>query len=474
MSADLMRDTDTARPMHTSSQKDLEMQLDIPKKWGATIIVALFTFISPVTSTIIAPPSHAVAAQFGVTDNVVIALFTSIFVLAYGPMSELYGSNLWFIIWNVACSLAQNASQLLIFRFLAGLGGSASPAIGGSVIGDMWAPEERGRPMALYSLMPLLGPVIGPTCGAWIAQLSTWRWVFWATTIAMAVVQICSLFLLRESYAPFLLDQKAMRVQQSLSSDLKKEIIEVRSKLTAEKRTQVILRRVLLTALTRPFHLLFAEPIVQLLGLYMAFVYGTLYLFLVSMTLMFERTYRESVGIAGLNYLALGLGVTVASYLSAHVMDRVFRYCKERNGGIAEPEFRLLGMVPGTLLLPIGLFLTGWSAQYSVHWIVPSIGIALVGAGTLLNFQSITIYIIDTFTLYAASAMSVVSFLRSIAGFCFPLFAPAMYDKLGYGKGDTVLAVVAIAAGCPAPWLLWKHGKAIRMASKYARREAGN
>ena len=46
--------------------------------------------------------------------------------------------------------------------------------------------------------------------------------------------------------------------------------------------------------------------------------------------------------------------------------------------------------------------------------------------------------------------MAAVSCLRSLAGCGFPLFAPAMYSALGFGKGDTVLAVVAIVIGCPA------------------------
>ena len=65
-------------------------------------------------------------------------------------------------------------------------------------------------------------------------------------------------------------------------------------------------------------------------------------------------------------------------------------------------------------------------------------------------FQSIQTYVIDAFALYAASALAAVSFLRALAGFGFPLFAPAMYKALGYGKGDTVLAACSIAIGLPA------------------------
>jgi len=93
-----------------------------------------------------------------------------------------------------------------------------------------------------------------------------------------------------------------------------------------------------------------------------------------------------------------------------------------------------------------------------------------VGAGVVTTFQSIQTYVIDSFTLHAASALAAVGFLRSLAGFGFPLFAPTMYKALGYGKGDTILAVVAIVVGCPAPWLFWFYGERIRNASRFARK----
>ena len=107
-------------------------------------------------------------------------------------------------------------------------------------------------------------------------------------------------------------------------------------------------------------------------------------------------------------------------------------------------------MVPGTIILPFGMLLSGWSAQHHLHWIATDIGIGCVGAGMILCFQAIQTYVVDTFTLHAASALAAVSCLRSLAGFGFPLFAPAMYHTLGYGKGNTILAVLSIGLGCPA------------------------
>ena len=88
---------------------------------------------------------------------------------------------------------------MIVFRFISGIGGSAPLSVGGGVLADMWNADRRGRAVGIYSLAPLLGPAIGPIAGAWIAEKSTWRWVFWSVTIADALVQLVGLKYLRES-----------------------------------------------------------------------------------------------------------------------------------------------------------------------------------------------------------------------------------------------------------------------------------
>ncbi|KAG5641468.1 hypothetical protein DXG03_005131, partial [Asterophora parasitica] len=267
-------------------------------------------------------------------------------------------------------------------------------------------------------------------------------------------------------FAPLLLEHKAEHIRKTMDAE-KGQKKDVRTTFEAagdRSWTQIFQK-----ALTRPFVLFAREKIAQLLGIYMAFIYGLFYLFLTTMPAIFEGIYREKTSIAGLHYIALGIGLTFASQINARYMDKIYIYFKNKNNGLGEPEFRLPSMVPGTIILPAGLLIGGWGAQKHVHWIVTDIGIAFIGAGIILLFQAIQTYVVDTFTLHAASALAAVSFLRSLAGFGFPLFAPAMYHALGYGKGNTILAAVAIVIGCPAPWLFWKYGKQIRTKSKYAR-----
>ena len=84
---------------------------------------------------------------------------------------------LYRLVRNTACGFVRNKNELIAFRFLAGLGGSAPLTLGGAVIGDLFDAEHRGQAIAIYSLAPLLRPVIGPIAGAWIVEKSTWRWV---------------------------------------------------------------------------------------------------------------------------------------------------------------------------------------------------------------------------------------------------------------------------------------------------------
>ncbi|KAF8876577.1 MFS polyamine transporter [Infundibulicybe gibba] len=454
---------------------------DSQRKWAATLVVSSFTFISPVASSMIAPASGNVAHEFGIITSSIVAMTTSIFLLGYavgplvlGPLSEIYGrprvlqlSNVFFLAWNIACGFAKSKNQLILFRFLAGIGGSAPFSIGGGVLGDIWRPEERGRAIGIYNLAPLLGPVIGPVCGAWISHRTTWRWVFWSTSIFDVVLQVLGFIFLQETYAPVLLERKASRMMKSINAETgHANTTHVRT--IYDQKACRHWKSIFSKALTRPFLLFLREPIIQLFGLYLAFVYGLFYLFLTTIPGIFSQIYHQPAEIGGLNYIALGIGLMIASQVNVRFMDRVYIHFKEKNNGVGEPEFRLPPMIPGTIFLPIGLLISGWAAQTHLPWIVTDLGMALVGVGIVLNFQSIQAYTVDAFTLHSASALAATTCLRSFAGFGFPILAPAMYSAVGYGKGNTILAAAAVVIGCPTPWLFWKYGKHIRSHSKYA------
>lgn len=138
--------------------------------------VSAFTFMSPVASSILAPSLHKIGTDLSITNPSEESLCLSIFVLGFAfgpllcaPLSEIYGrarvlqgSNLLFIIFNCACGFARTKAQLITFRLLAGLGGSAPLALGSGVLADLFSADERGLAVSIYSFFPILGPAIGP------------------------------------------------------------------------------------------------------------------------------------------------------------------------------------------------------------------------------------------------------------------------------------------------------------------------
>lgn len=219
----------------------------------------------------------------------------------------------------------------------------------------------------------------------------------------------------------------------------------------------------------RPVRLLLTQPIVQFMAIYIAYIYGLIYLVMSTFPPLWSSPdyYQESISIGGLNYLSLALGYFVGSQISATFNDKIYLRLKKQNGGTGRSEFRIPLMVPFSIITPIGLLWYGWTAETHQHWILPNIGAFLFALGSIVVFQCIQVYLVDSYTHYAASALAAAVVLRSLCGFAYPLFAPSMYKTLGYGWGNSVLALVALLMGLPAPVVLWRYGQTLRMRSAY-------
>jgi hypothetical protein len=101
-----------------------------------------------------------------------------------------------------------------------------------------------------------------------------------------------------------------------------------------------------------------------------------------SITIVFEKVYGFNTNVVGLAFLGIGVGSLLALGIYARLSDAAVKRANRSGSGLARPEIRLLSLPVGAVLLPTGLFLYGWSAHYKVRWIVPEIGLALVGFGT--------------------------------------------------------------------------------------------
>lgn len=439
------------------------------KKWTTTTLVSFYTFLAPLGSSMMAPGLPDIALRYHITNPTVLALTLSVFLLSLAigplfiaPLSEMYGrvwalhiGNLVFLIFNLACALAPTAGAFIGFRFLAGFAGSTPLAIGGGVIGDLFAERDRASAMALYTIGPLIGPAIGPIIGGFISQTIGTQYVFYLITGLCGLAAALAIPLLRETYAPVV---RLRKFKHSMDLEEKAVVHSIATQVSENKWNH------LWTNIARPMLILTRSFICFILSLYMALMYGIYYLMFATFPNLFSEVYHWSVGIGGLAYIGLGLGFMLSAILGAKISDKLYSRLVAKNDGMGKPEMRIPALIFGSFFVPVGLLWYGWSAQAGIHWVMPIIGTSIYGFGLMTTFLPIQLYLVDAF-VYRASAIAAASVFRSVLGFVFPLFGEQMFSALGYGWGNTLLAGLAIIIGIPFPIWIYYAGERIRSRS---------
>ncbi|SNX88073.1 related to multidrug resistant protein [Melanopsichium pennsylvanicum] len=341
------------------------------KKWTTTVIISLMGFISPLGSSILIPGTGFVDRSFSLDSRTLSILPVSVFVVGLGigpfilaPCSETVGrqpvyvvTSLIFVAFNLASAFSPNFVGLNVLRLFAGAAGSTGPSLGAGSIGDMFSPSQRGRAQSLYGLGPLMGPVFGSIVGCFIAAATKdWRWLLHTLTILSAVVFIITVLFLDETYTPVLLGKKREKAIQTRLLEIKQQ--QQQQHLITQSLI-IFLKPTFLTKFTnitrkfwpckntvhkikmaqsRPFRLLFTNPICAIFSYYLGFCYGIVYLFITQHPLLFQTrkdepdapsaqvlpTYNWSLGISGLSYLGLGLGFLVAAFTNAFLQDEIY------------------------------------------------------------------------------------------------------------------------------------------------------
>lgn len=275
------------------------------------------------------------------------------------------------------------------------------------------------------------------------------QFVSTTNTFQSAISTTASFTFLEETYEPVLLERRVAHLRTQISNPN----LHHRHSNTLTK-SQVLTR-----AIRRPLALLFTSPVVLLTSIYVGLVYGYIYLLFTSFTPLFTTTYNFTETTTGLTYLGLGIGFAIGLLILGKTSDRIVSHFSP--AGEWKAEYRLLPLLPGSLLVPVGLLWYGWSAQAHVHWTMPIIGTGWVGLGTLAVFMPVQSYLIDAFPLWAASAAAANTILRSLAGAFVPLAGPALYRALGQGWGNSLLAFMALAF-TPLSWICFRFGGRIR------------
>lgn len=265
--------------------------------------------------------------------------------------------------------------------------------------------------------------------------------------------------------------------------------------IVKEDEQRASLATMITVSLFRPFMFLFTEPIVFFFSLWVSFAWAILYLTFGSIPLVFQRQYGFDIEQSGYVFIAMIVGAILATIIGIYQESMLKHprwrpspdsseadteddgeYGSETNGFWAflrrrfpagSPESRLYLTCFTSVLLPAGLYLFGFAAQPSIHWMVPTFAIFLATMGIYYIYLATFNYLADIYQTYASSALAAQSFCRNVLGGAFPLVTGPLIRNLGEDATGGLLGAIATALTI-VPWVLVFYGEKIRGRSAFA------
>jgi MFS family permease len=392
--------------------------------------------------------------------------------LLIAPMSESKGrslvlnaANTLFVLATLLAALAHGTALFVSARALTGLA-VATNVLCPAIVGDMFAPSQRGAPMSLVMLTPLLGGATGPAVGGALAERFGWRAVVFVSAALAGVCEVMFLVFFRETYKPVIVARKcradAQWAREACSGgggglDDSELVLEPASTWGA-----------VWEAVMRPAVVLSGSLVLQLLALFGSVVFAYFYVMSVSLPDILQHVYGLSESMTGTAFLCFSVGSSISVLVCNTLVDRIYGRLSAQNGGVGQPEYRLPLVVASATLLPLAIALYGWSA--ALHWPLPVqlASVGLIGAAMLVGWIPLLGYVVDAFSDYAASALTGLIVMRCLMGTFLPLTVPWLVERFGYGWGF-MFFVGASACLAPLPVLILRYGGRWRQWSAYSR-----
>ncbi|KIK56943.1 hypothetical protein GYMLUDRAFT_173629 [Collybiopsis luxurians FD-317 M1] len=447
------------------------------KKCTITFVICLLTINTTFASSAPAIAAGRLVERFDISREVA-NLVTTLFLLGYvlGPVfwgsgSEIFGrkrvillSMTCYTILFVGHALATNIQTVLILRFLSGAFGVAPLITSGGTpsLSDIWDARGRSYAVNLFAGCVFLGPSIGPLVIGFAAADPRlgWEWVYWICLIFAGACTFLAFFLLPETFAPVLLAQKAKRLRSE-------DPINNANMFAPHDKLDKSLRGVASRTVVHPWRMMANEPILMLLTVYMALLYGVLYALFEAFPVIFAVHRGFTVTQTGLIFIGIGIGGVLTTLLNMYFATRVNKIIP-RWKGFPPAEVRLPPAMIGSVMLVVSALWMGWTGYYTqVPWYVPAISTVFVGMALSLIFIALIVYIVDTYLMYSASALASSTMIRSAVAAAFPLFTTQMYNNLGIQWASTLIALISLLMA-PIPFLFYKYGAKIRERSKFA------
>jgi MFS family permease len=444
----------------------------VTKKWALTYIAAFMTFLTMMNGTIITVAHFEISDTFNVDETAfphsywpvttwaIGGAFSALFIL---PLAEDLGTRpvflstyLILICFLVPQAVAQNYATLVVTRFFSGGSVAILANTAAGVMGNLWDTEwTRSVPVSLYIIGYMAGSSMGPVMGAAIYQALGWRWISYMQIIWFTALFPIYFFSFYESRGTAIL---ARRVKAQNNTEVNEKI-----------SFSILLSEKLIPSAKRPIVLVLTEPVLFVSTMWSAFTVGTLFLFTQSVEQVFMDLYDWNATQTGLIQGAIVIGELIGWSLNFISRKLYFGSASQNTEvpGAPIPEARLyMAVLGGVLGISGGMFTYAWTSYAHIPWIAPAIGLAMVGAGSVLVVSGVSDYVVDAYSSYAGSAMGAVATGENIFSAFLPLATMSMYQHLGLQWASTLLALIALVLSL-VPSLMFVWGKEVRNRSPF-------
>ncbi|KAK3714466.1 hypothetical protein LTR37_007772 [Vermiconidia calcicola] len=441
--------------------------------WYKGVILGVMSYST--TSVVLFSTSYTSAIpgireDFGVSNSEgILGVTTYLIGMAIGsvilaPLSEMYGRRPiyiaalgGFILFVIPCAVAKNIETILITRFLGAFCAAAMISNAPGTVNDIVDEEHRALAFSIWSIGPMNGPVIGPVVGGFVFQYLGWRWTNWVVIIGASVAWVTT-SLIKETYPPAILRKRAAKRRKESDDE------RWYSRYDEKMEFWPLLR----LNLSRPFVMTVTEPICLFWDLYIALIYGILYLCFVAYPIVFTDLRGWSAGFSGLAFAGMGVGGMITIICEPLLRKWINSHKDDPETGSPPPEAMVSVVCLAAVLIPAGEIIFAWTCTPNVHWIAPIIAGVPFGAGNAAVFIYASNYLVHSYDIYAASALAGNAVLRSAMGATLPLAGPSMYKSLGANWAGTLLGLLEVLC-IPIPFVFYRYGASIRKRSKLIR-----
>lgn len=401
--------------------------------------------------------------------------------LIWMPLVNKYGRRPVYIISYTiyfACAIwaacTYSYGSFLAARILMGFGSGAAETMAPLSIADVFFLHERGLIMAMYSAALVTGVSGGIIIDGLITIKHQWRYIYYVAIALIGATLILAFFTFPETnyLRPIEVDSDGTPVSgidEKLNVD---SHVEAGTNSVPKKKTYIQRLKVFSGVYTqesfwklfwRPFALILLPPVLWS-SLVQAVTIGFIVAVTSNVASAYSTTYNFQPYQTGLCFFAAILGALVGIFCGGYLGDKTADFFTKRNGGIREPEMRLPAMIFSLISTPLSLILYGVGIQNKLHWMCPTMGLALLNFSIVQGTNVALVYTIDAYRPIAGEVTLTTMGFKSAFGFLLSFYTNPWIQESGYLNAYGAMAGISAAVLiCWVPLYIW--GKRVRHAT---------